>query len=919
MAIPTDLWPELSAFLDEALALTPNDRTAWLVVRERERPDLSSYLRRLLAAHEQPAHSDPLKDPPLRLMATALAQYVPVHALTAGQMLGPYRLIEPLGQGGMASVWLAEQTVSVLRRVALKIPHAELEDAAAMTARFTQERDFLAGLEHPHIARLYDAGVSVDGLPYLAMEWIDGLPITRYCDDHRLTVAQRIELFRQVLQAVRHAHARLVIHRDIKPSNILVTAGGEVKLLDFGIARLLGDPDGEDSSPIALRARALTPEAASPEQLAGKVLTISSDVYSLGVVLYELLTGRRPYSLSRNDSNASAASLHEALLATPIVPPSSLNYDVATLAGRSTTWRSLRRALAGDLDAIVAMALQMDPEQRYAAVGELGSDLERHLHCEAVSARGRTPLYVLRCALRRYRWGVTGSVVVVASLALGLAATAWQAHRAEVERDAARRAATREEAVRYYITNLFRTSIAQKGSGGETTAKAMLDRSAQRVLQEYRNDPQLAGKVVVTLTDLFAALEDVEGQAPLLEGFLAAAGLEADHESVALAQQKLANIELLRGQVKHAAELLPKAEAFWSSAPKKYREQHLEALLIQGRLQRAQGNPTGSIQTFQTAITQRTAYSGAIHRETAILYNSLALALAASNRLDEALEAYRNTLSIYAQLGQSDDLDALVILGNTGALAFRVGRIGEAEKTLRTAYEKQRERAGDSAAVASAMGFYGAVLTAEGRTSESIQTLRTAVDMAVKFAGVASPLAIQDRLFLTEALTLNGDFLIARELVRQNLAFALERFGEGGLMTLRVRLSDARIELDAGNAALAAARFVALLDPLRKSGPPGQTTLALALLGSAESQLAQNQPAVAVEPLREAVALRERLCWSQSWELALARARLGEALKRSRLPGGTELLNRGADGLVSQLGSNHPQVLRARRVIAQPV
>jgi len=331
----------------------------------------------------------------------------------------------------------------------------------------------------------------------------------------------------------------------------------------------------------------------------------------------------------------------------------------------------------------------------------------------------------------------------------------------------------------------------------------------------------------------------------------------------------------------------PKAEAFWSSAPEKYHEQHLEALLIQGRLQRAQGDLAGSIRTFQAAIAQRTAYSGTIHRETAILYNSLALALAASNRLDEALDAYRSTLSIYAQLGQSDDLDALVILGNTGALAFRVGRIVEAEKTLRTAYEKQRKRAGDSAAVASAMGFYGAVLAAEGRTSEAIQTLRTAVDMAVKFASVASPLAIQDRLFLTEALTLNGDFLIAHELARQNLAFAIERFGESGLMTLRVQLSIARIELDAGHAVLAQSKFVALLDPLRKSGLPGQTTLALALLGSAEAQLAQDQPVLAVEPLREAVALRERLLWSQSWELAQVRARLGEAMKRSRLPGGT--------------------------------
>jgi hypothetical protein len=216
------------------------------------------------------------------------------------------------------------------------------------------------------------------------------------------------------------------------------------------------------------------------------------------------------------------------------------------------------------------------------------------------------------------------------------------------------------------------------------------------------------------------------------------------------------------------------------------------------------------------------------------------------------------------------------------------------------------------------MGFYGALQAAEGRTAEAVETLRTAVDMAVKFASAASPLAIQDRLFLTDALTLNGEFSEARELAQRNLAFATERFGEGGLITLRVRLSAARTELDAGHAALAHSKLVALLDPLRKSGQPGQTTLALVLFGDGEALLAQDELPAAIVPLREAVALRERLLWAQSWELALARARLGEALKRSHLPGGTELLNQGAEGLISQLGSNHPQVLRARRVIAQP-
>ena len=208
--------------------------------------------RDLLAAHGRPVDGDPLHALPAALIASALAQHGPALALVAGRMLGPYRLVEPLGEGGMASVWLAEQTLNVRRRVALKIPHAGLEEPQATAARCARECDFLAGLEHPHIARLYDAGASADGLPYLAMEWIDGVPITQYADLHRLGVAERVDLFQQVLDAVRFAHARLVIHRDIKPSNILVTPGGEVKLLDFGIARLLDEAaPGADAAPLA--------------------------------------------------------------------------------------------------------------------------------------------------------------------------------------------------------------------------------------------------------------------------------------------------------------------------------------------------------------------------------------------------------------------------------------------------------------------------------------------------------------------------------------------------------------------------------------------------------------------------------------------------------------------------------------------
>ena len=366
------------------------------------------------------------------------------------------------------------------------------------------------------------------------------------------------------------------------------------------------------------------------------------------------------------------------------------------------------------------------------------------------------------------------------------------------------------------------------------------------------------------------------------------------------------------------SELLPKAEALWASAPEKYREQHLEALFVRGALQRNQGDFDAAIRTYQTAIAERTAFSGAVHRETANLYNSLASTLPGANRLQEALDAYRANLAIYEKLGQGESLDALVVLGNTGTLAFRIGRLSEAEGLLKTAFEKQRALAGDSASASAAMGLYGATLNALGRLPEALAVLPTAVDMTTQFVGAGSPLAIQNRLFLTDALTLSGNFPKARELAAQNLALANERFGPTGVLTLRVKLSLARLELEGGRAQPAQEQFEALVEPLRKAGKQGQPLVALALVGNGEALLAQGKAAQAVAPLQEAVELRLKLLSPQSWELALARARLGEALKRSQGNGAIELLTQASSDLAAQLGKDHSQAQRARRALAAP-
>lgn len=908
MSRPERDWRALSRLLDTALSLPAAERAVWLERLDGEQEPLKGLLEELLAREDLAESGGFLASlPQLDSLPELAGTARPLHpAAEPGQLVGAYRLERMLGTGGMGSVWLAERSDGLIKRkIALKLPHVARE-TAGLAERLSRERNILATLQHPNIARLYDAGVASDGRPYLALEFVEGEPIDRYCAVHGLDRRECIALFIQVARAVAYAHAHLVIHRDLKPSNILVDKDGVVHLLDFGIATLLDPRGGAGERPDSGLTRqlgvALTPQYASPEQIRGEPVSTASDVYSLGLVLYELLAGQRPYQLEGADQLALARAI-EVL---QIAPPSSKAKD-----------RAERRALQGDLDTIVLKALRKAPAERYTMVGELADDLERYLQGEPVRARRAGAWYRARKFVGRNKFAVASAAAVVGALVLGLAVVSWEAHRIALERDIARNSAAREEAIRYYLTSMFRSSVAASRQGSEaTTAKAMLDLSAHRVLREYRNDPYLAGKVVETLSDLYGALEDVDGQEPLLEGFLAQAGTTGDPEAVADARQKLANIELLRGNTPRAAALLALAQPFWARDPRRYREERLEGLAIQARVQRAQGDLEESVRTSQEAIRERLALFGLRNRETAVLYNSLGITLSQLNRVPEALSAYDQALAIYAALGQSDELDALIMLGNTGTLAARYGQLARAEQLLGTAIAKERATSGDSAAVAAVMGYYGWVMSAYGRYDQALASLRPAVALAARFTGADSPLSIRDRGFLAEALWGAGQRDDAEALLQQTLAVTARKYGEAGLLTLDLTVARARFAESAGHAREAQAQVKRLIPALRGLGVAAAPALAQALLIEGEALLSQSRAAAAITPLTEAVNLREQLLWDRSWELAEARARLGEALLRQHDPRGRALLRQAVATLREQLGPQHPQTLRAESALS---
>ena len=418
----------LSELMDQALDLDEDKRSRWVAdLSTGPHAALQPFLADMLARQADMETAFMVKAIALPAASTPTTEAgAATNVLISGARVGPYLLEREVGHGGMGAVWLATRVDGAMtRQVALKLPTVHL--TAALAERFDRERDILAQLTHPNIARLYDAGVSETGRPYLALEYVEGKAITEHCDAINLPIPERLRRFLQVASAVQYAHANLVIHRDLKPSNILVSEDGQVHLLDFGIAKLLDGPKGQaaDSELTMLAGRALTLDYASPEQVNGSAISTASDVYSIGVVLYLLLTGQKPYQLRRG----SRAELEEAILTTDsaLMSDAARRGDGATATQRGLSKDRLARALAGDLDTIVAKAMKKDPLQRYTTVAAFAEDIQRHLDGLPVEAQPDSWQYRAGKFVARNRLGVAASLAVVAALATGLGTALWQA------------------------------------------------------------------------------------------------------------------------------------------------------------------------------------------------------------------------------------------------------------------------------------------------------------------------------------------------------------------------------------------------------------------------------------------------------------------------------------------------------------
>lgn len=657
-----------------------------------------------------------------------------------GALIGVYRTIRRLGTGGMGTVYLAARADGQFeQQVAIKVVKRGM-DSEEILRRFELERRTLATLNHPHIARLYDGGATADGRPFLAMEYVDGAPIHLYCDYNRLSITQRLRLFTIVCDAVRFAHQNLVVHRDLKPSNILVDKLGRPKLLDFGLAKVLVESESPD--PTISQQRRLTPAYASPEQVAGTTLNTATDIYSLGVILFELLTGRRPYRVATE----SPAEFERAVLDQQPLPPSMVvrrgdaivqptretttPYTVDSVAEkREGSVERLAKRLRGDLDTIVLKALHKEPSRRYESVERFVADIERHLDGLPVLARPDTAVYRMNKFIGRHGVAVALSMVTIVALAFGFGVAVWQGKVARTERDAAYVARDQAEATAdFFQRMMFEADPVNQGP--QTTVKAVIDAAAIRVEGELRNQPRVQAAIRSTIGRIYLGLGLIdEAEQHIQAAYRARLDmLEPGHHDLAESEFDMARLFYEQGQYEQAEALLLESLRTHEQLRGIDNVDTARVWNDLGAVRRAGGKIAEAEAALLKALEIRERTMGRRSIETAETLNNLSGVVAMRGDLDRAEQLMTEVLSIRREV--LHDEHPLVIQGiaNLAVMIARRGDYDKAEPLFRESIALSRKVLGDQhPSLALELSALSQVLLATNRSAEAEPLLREAV------------------------------------------------------------------------------------------------------------------------------------------------------------------------------------------------
>jgi eukaryotic-like serine/threonine-protein kinase len=873
----SDRWPEVARILDLLLELAPAERPTFLDQACAGDHVLRAEVEAMLAGAEA---DDFLRTPAAVLAAPLVGGEAPdaPDQLLEGRIVGAYRLIRELGHGGMGVVFLAERADGQFeQQVALKLIKRGM-DSEEILRRFLSERQVLARLNHAHIARLLDGGITDQGQPWFAMEYVEGTRLNRYCESKQLSIEQRLALFREVCEAVQYAHRNLVVHRDLKPSNILVTPAGEIKLVDFGIAKVLYQESAEETA-TGTEYRLMTPEYAAPEQVRGEPVTTATDVYALGAILYELLTGRRAHQLAGH----SRAERERVICEVEPEQPS------AVLRGTPS-----ERRVRGDLDLIVLEALRKNPLRRYPSVEALLEDLERHRTGLPVRARPDSVLYRSRKFLGRHRLAVGAAVIVFLSLAAGLAGTLWQAR-------ATSREAAKAQAVKNFVVSLFRVSQPEESRGREITARELLERGARRIDTRLGRQPELQAEML----DVLGVIHRDLGLYPEADSLLERAvqlsrKLDGEsHPEVAAKLTNWASVLAARGNYARAESLLIRAHeilrrtrgpedtaatttlsALASVARMKgsfVRAESLsrEALRIDrermggpplrvamdldnlGQVQEEAGDLRRADSSYQEALALRRGLLDPDHPEVIMTLHHLAILREKQGEFSEAERLEREVLARRRRIYPAGHPEIAYALQSLGKTLQIQGGYAEAESLTVEALAILRARLGsDHSETIELVSNLATLKYERGDLRAAESTFREVLAAWRRSLGADHPTTLSALNDVAAVLKYQGRYEEAEPLYREALSLRRKRLGDSHPDVGESWGNLAELLAAKGELAEAERNYRQTLRIYRTSLPPGNIYAAGALLGLGGIMIDQKRAAEAEPLLREAVTLR---------------------------------------------------------------
>jgi serine/threonine-protein kinase len=867
----------LNHLLDQALDLAPDQRSRWMDSLPPEYEALRATLRELLFRQAGMETSELLR----RVPAFPIEQLVPVRV---GDLIGPYRLIREIGSGGMATVWLAERADgSLQRRVALKLPRIYGLDGD-LAARLDRERDILASLEHPGIARLYDAGVDTNGRPYLALEYVDGLPLDLHAARHALSVRQRLALFEQVARAVAYAHARLIVHRDLKPTNVLVRASGEVLLLDFGIAGLL-QPDPNHQRSVS----AFTPSYAAPEQFAGESPTVATDVYSLGVMLFELLARRSPY-VTPNEF---------------VCPPSMPLLDAVD--------RRTARELGQDLAAIVAKALQPQPQDRYASVGELLDDQARLQRHQPVRARPDTSLYRARKFVRRFRTAVALGSALLLAIVVGAAMSMYQAALAMKERDRAVQMLEQSTATNEFWNTVLTEAVANDES---ISMQELLKRSEQIAQNAAESSPLQAAIAI----DSIAALYLSYGLPGKAEALLSRT-LE-QYQGIQQGEHVMFRLRcayaLAIGQLGRTEE----ADALFSQVLRSIgNEPSVKQYCLQSRAAVANDNFDVSDGLKYTQEAHRLQRLSPVRSpwQSAQLESEIAYAYALNGKNDEAQQHYESARTLFESIGRGESHAAMAAFNGWGILEIGMGDPAASVDRFNRAFDIARKRLPDGLPPPDLIFNYATALSALGQYDDAIHQFEgmRARTLADGNAGMAAAAVAG----IADATLRKGDLEGARQHLDGITAVERATLVPDSAPLLRVAVVEARLLAKQQNYEAADRILTQALGGFERKGAIIRRRV-LALIFHAELLLAMGRIDAASFEAQRALEMAELSHGKKMHSDLVGLARRAQGHIQLAQGDGTNAarsLRAAIEDLKATLGADHPDTRAAEQLIQYPV